>query len=68
MTAQAIKSPEVTQAALSREDATFVAKNAGLVDHDQLMRLISVDAQIERCGTTDVTGMSDDQFLAHIFG
>lgn len=65
MTAQAIKSPEVTQAALSREDATFVAKNAGLVDHDQLMRLISVDAQIERCGTT--TGISDDQFLAHIF-
>jgi hypothetical protein len=32
------------------------------------VRLISIDAQIQRFGTTDVTDMSDDEFLAHILG
>lgn len=68
MTAQAIKSPEAHDAPLTSEDVSIAAKGGGLVDHDQLMRFVSLDAQIQRCGTTDVTGLSDDDFLAHLFG
>lgn len=68
MPTREIKPTEAPLADLSREDIAFGAKAAGLVDHEQLMRLISVDAQVQRFGTTDVTGMSNDEFLAHTFG
>lgn len=52
----------------SCEDMGLAAKAAGLVDHVQLLRLVSIDAHARRYGTTDVTGISDDEFITHLFG
>jgi hypothetical protein len=67
MSTSEIKPTKAPLADLSREDIAFAAKATGLVDHEQLMRLISVDAQVQHFGTTDVTGMSDNEFLTHVF-
>lgn len=41
-----------------------LAEKAGVVDHDQLVRLAKIDQRIAEEGTIDITDLSEEEYLA----